>query len=89
MTVSKLTKETLIPVSLVFLLVSSIAGISVWLNTRLTAISYNILALKTEVQTIQEKLDTAAKNVWTQRDMQLWVEILRAKNPDIKFPNIR
>ncbi len=85
----RINKDTLIPISLAFALITSIAGVAVWLNNRLASINYHIEALKVEVQTVQEKLDTAAKNVWTSRDMQLWVELLRAKNPDIKIPDIK
>lgn len=89
MTSNKLTKDTLIPVSLVFIIVSSIAGAAVWLNNRLASINFHIEALKVEVQAVQEKLDVAARNVWTSRDMQLWVELLKAKNPEIQIPDIK
>ena len=72
-----LDQETLIPISVLSLLVCSIAGGAVWLNDRMTSIDYRL-------QMIEEQVGDR----WTRSDMLHWVEVLESRNASINVPPV-
>jgi hypothetical protein len=85
---SKLTKETLIPVGLMMAVVVSVSSGAVWLNTQLQGTNYKLSALELKLDSIQEQLKAASLDRWSSRDMKLWIELLKAKNPKMEIPQI-
>lgn len=72
---ARITKDTLLPVSLVLLIVGGI----VWLNNRLLAIEYRLDA-------IDYKVNIGIGDRWRGEDMIHWAELLQAQNPDLIVP---
>ena len=85
---TKLSKDTLIPVGLVLGVVIAVSSAAVWLNTKLQSLDYQMSSLQMKIDTIQHHLDVASSDRWTNRDMKLWVQILKAKNPNLEVPKI-
>ena len=85
---TKLTRETLVPIGLVAAMVVAIASGAVWLNTQLQNLNFQMSALQVKVDSIQTQLVEASTMHWSARDMQLWIALLKAQNPDIKVPDI-
>jgi len=69
-------------------MVVAIASGAVWLNTQLTNLNYQMTALQVKVDTIQTQLVEASTQHWSARDMQLWIALLKAQNPEMKVPEI-
>ena len=63
-------------------LVIVILGSAIHLATRLSAIEFQLVAIRKEI-------DAATISRWTERDMRSWSDLLRARNPDLKVPEVR
>jgi len=85
---TKLNKDTLLPLGVVIVVITAVAGGAVWLNSKLQSINYHMEKLNIEVTNIKKQLDLAEQDHWTYREMRLWVELLKAKNTGIDVPNI-
>lgn len=85
----KLTKETLIPMGLVAGIVVAIATGAVWINVKLQSIDFNMEMLRQDLKAVHEKLDSNSSLRWSTRDMELWVQLLKAKNPAMEVPEIK
>ena len=88
MTISKLNKDTLIPLGIVAALIISTATGAVWINTKLQSIDHRMEKMGADMSSLQEKFDLADEDHWTFREMKLWSQLLKAKNPNIDIPNI-
>jgi hypothetical protein len=84
----KLTRETLVPIGLVVAVVIAITTGAVWLNSTLQSLDFQLTALQNKVDSIQQQLEAASFDRWTGRDMKLWTELLKAKNPNLEIPSI-
>lgn len=88
MSASKINKDTLVPVSLVAGIVITIASGAVWINNKLQSLSFSVEALRVQIKTVESKLDSVNEDRWTARDMKLWTQILKAKNPNMEVPDL-
>jgi len=68
-----ISKETLMPLGMVF----ALCGGVVWISTQLTNINYKL-------DMLEEKLE----DNWTRRDMENWGLKLKMENPEIEVPKL-
>lgn len=68
-----LSRETLMPISMVI----AICGGVVWISTQLNNINYKL-----------DMLETKLEDQWTTRDMENWGLRLKMQNPDIIIPDL-
>lgn len=68
-----ITKETLLPLSLVAILCSGV----IWINSSLLEINYKL-------STIEDSLDTK----FTTYDAERWVHELKVRNPQLDIPEV-
>lgn len=68
-----LSRETLMPISMVI----AICGGVVWISTQLNNINYKLDMLETKLQ-----------DQWTTRDMENWGLRLKMQNPNIIIPDL-
>jgi hypothetical protein len=70
----QITKDTLIPLSMVV----TLCGGVIWISTQLNHINYKLDILETKLQ-----------DQWTKRDMENWGLKLKLDNPDIIIPEVK
>ena len=70
---SVISKETLLPISLVFILCAGV----VWINSTLLEINYKL-------DTIEEKLE----DKFTRSEMDKWILRFQLENPEISIPEV-
>ena len=91
-------RETLIPISVVFAVLSVGFGAFAWLNNRFDQMDKNQNSATGEVKdalkdfgyrikAIEDRLDSNSMDRWTGTDMKLWVLELRQKNPSLVIPD--
>lgn len=70
----QITKDTLIPLSMVV----TLCGGVIWISTQLNHINYKLDILENKLQ-----------DQWTKRDMENWGLKLKLDNPDIIIPEVK
>lgn len=89
---TKLTKETLIPISIMGAILLSAIGGTWWFSGLMKAIDQSIQMVGRDVRDLQSSIRLLERDVGnglSVTEMKMWVEILRAKNPSLVIPDIR
>lgn len=81
-----ISENSKLPLRLVALIVGAVASGVVWLQTVIYGLRGDIIALQTEVKAMSASMDASSSDRWKMIDMEMWVEMLRVKNPSIVVP---
>lgn len=76
-----LTKDTLVPLGIV----AALVGGAVWLNDTLRGIDYRLEQIEERMTGVQEQV--RGYDGIRGREMGLWIELLRARNPSVAVPD--
>jgi len=81
-----LTKDSLVPIGLVILIV----GAALWINTRFLTLQTSMSYLTEKVTILENKIDVMNDSQWTSGKMKLYIELLKASNKgkDVVIPDI-
>jgi len=83
-----LSRQTLVPLGLVCVVAFSIASGAIWISSQLKTIDYSIKDLRISLTRLESSIDDIATDTWTKSDMTTYIELLRAKNPNLDLPLI-
>jgi len=82
-----LTKETLLPIGVVLLLLGGVSSTWIWLERRFDSIQSEVSkgfhATEVRMISIENKLTQR----WTARDQQIWTQQLKIDNPELSVPD--
>lgn len=74
-------KDTRITVGAAIACAFALLSAALWVNNRISALEHEVSGLRTLIE-------GASADRWTQTEMYLWTELLRAKNPGVDIPDI-
>ena len=83
-----MTKSTWIPLGSAVAVMGLAVSMSVSVSNRLLAMEYSVRTLTHEISRLDKGLDFAAEDRWTHRDMESWVDLLEARNPEMVVPKV-
>lgn len=82
----KLTPQTWIPIGVAVAAIMAFAGGAVWINSNFQSLQFQNGELSRGMARLEQRIDTL-QDRWTARDMQQWIELLRAKNGTLSVPD--
>lgn len=85
-----LSKEVLVPLGLVGAVAAAAGAVGSWV----AVVTYGhrtdlrLQGIETQVSSLHQRVMTDGADRWTGRDMRIWSELLRAKNPELSVPDL-
>lgn len=84
-----LDKSTLIPLGFMMtIIVACITGFS-WLQSSFMEIKYQLKDNTEKIKEIKDEIQLKMMDRWTRTDMSSFVDLLKARNPELKVPDIK
>ena len=81
-----ITENAKMPVKLVATIVGPVLASVLWLQTTLFAMRRDIELLQASVKDLSAQIASVSSDGWSHTDMDMWVELLRVKNPALVIP---
>lgn len=78
---SSIDKETRVTIGAAVACSFALLSAALWVNGRITALEH-------EVSNLRILIEKAAEDRWTQTEMYLWTELVKARNPGMDIPDV-
>lgn len=82
----KLSRDMWIPIGMVASIVVTVSSGAVWINKQLATIDSKFVETNYRLQRIEEQVQK--QDGFSVREMNLWLELLRARNPTMTVPEL-
>jgi hypothetical protein len=87
--------KTWVPLSaLIGLIMLLLGGITttvwgaVWISSSFQELTHSNILMTISIKRVEEAVDRVTTGAVTQTNFALWLEVLRARNPDLKIPDL-
>ena len=84
-----LDRSTLIPLGLLITVVLSAISGTVWLQASFMDLKYQLKDNTDTINEIKMEIQEKMTDRWTRTDMTNFLDLLKAKNPELKIPDIK
>lgn len=85
---SELNEKTKVPLGIAASFIVVVIGCTFWVNNTISGLQGNLKDLAYEIKALNTRLDALTADRWSGTDQVMWVEALKAKNPNLVVPDV-